>query len=110
LIDLEDLEAFDKEGIMNKLKFYQKLLKFLFNKYSSTGFSRKTKSSFDKRKDYAESINLPELWKFIKDHRLNNLIRLSEVKRIMYLLTTAKEQNWGILNQLNFIGFNYFMI
>ena len=82
----------------------------MFNKYSSSALSRGKKQTFDQRKHISEQINVPELWKFVKEHRLNNLIRQGEVKRICGLLTTSKGGNWGTLNKLNFVGFNWFVV
>ncbi len=50
------------------VKKYQKLWKFLFGKYSNSGYSIKDVSNFDKIKDKAQTINLAEVQKFLNDH------------------------------------------
>jgi hypothetical protein len=68
LVDLNSLENFDREGIMSRLKFYQKIIRYLFNKYSASGYTHKNKKTFERRKLIDDSVNIPEVWKFIKDH------------------------------------------
>jgi len=80
---------------MCKLKYYQKLIRSLFVKYSSSGFHAKKGDSFDYSRLIEDSISIPELWKFIKEHDLKHLITLKEVKKLALLLSTKMGVNYG---------------
>ena len=56
------------------MKKYQKLWKFLFNKYANSGYSVKDISSFDKIKMKSKTINVGEILKFLNDHRLGSKV------------------------------------
>ena len=47
---------------------FNKLYKFLFNKYSNSSYSVKNVNSFDQIKGKLKTINLAELAKMLKDH------------------------------------------
>lgn len=47
---------------------FNKLYKFLFNKYSNSSYSVKNVNSFDHIKGKLKTINLAELAKMLKDH------------------------------------------
>ena len=53
LKDFDEEEDWDNEGLMLYVKKYQKLWRFLFGKYSNSGYSIKDVSNFDKIKDKA---------------------------------------------------------
>jgi len=92
LIDLGDEEDRDVEAIKIFMKKYSKLWRFMFKKYANLGFSAKNIQNFDMYQEKADTMNIPEIKMFLKDHGFTNkhlsreelsaLIRLINLKKI----------------------------
>lgn len=73
LLDIEfEEEERDRDGVKILMTKYQKVLKFLFNKYAMSRSQHKKVENFDYYGD--KSINLAELNKLLRDHDINQQI------------------------------------
>ena len=69
------------------MKKYSKLWKYMFGKYSNSGYSIKDVSNFDKIKAKAQTINLAEVQKFLIDYKLGpKVIDKADVKELVKLV------------------------
>ena len=103
LINLEEEEERDVDAIKIFMKKYSKLWRFLFKKYANMLFSSKIVTNFDNYKKKNDTINMAELFRFLKDHgfgykhiskeELAALIRLINLKKIKRFDLTALPYN-----------------
>jgi len=106
LIDLEEEEERDKEGVKILLRKYTKLLKFLFNKYAMSRSAHKRVESFDYYSD--KTINVAELSKLLRDHD-SSLPSKDELQTIVRLLN-MKLVKRSDLTALDYGGFVQFLL
>lgn len=83
LIDFEEEEERDSKAVKLFLTRYHKPLKFLFDKYASTSYSKKPEN-FNQLEERATTISVAELLKLMKDASAN--IKSDEIKEIIRLL------------------------
>lgn len=110
LRNIEDEENKDCEGIQLFISHNKKLFRYLFNKYSNSGFSPKIISSFDTLKEKLDTISIAELIKMLKDHNVTlRMISHAEVATILRLINTKRVCR-NDLSALPFEGFIEFFI
>jgi len=103
-LDLE--EDWEKESVIFFMKKYKRLLKYLFDKYINTGYSKKAVEyySVGKQKEY---LYLGELIKMYRDHNVTSLMN-NEFSMILRLINTKHNRN--DLTSINFDGFCEYFI
>lgn len=70
----EEEEDRDSISIKLVLKKFQRLFKFLYTKYSATGFKIENIWCFEDMKDRKETMNLAEMYKMLKDHGISSKV------------------------------------
>eukprot|EP00826_Nyctotherus_ovalis_P025906 TRINITY_DN2011_c0_g4_i1.p1 TRINITY_DN2011_c0_g4~~TRINITY_DN2011_c0_g4_i1.p1 ORF type:complete len:446 (-),score=147.50 TRINITY_DN2011_c0_g4_i1:1017-2354(-) len=88
------------------MRKYKKLLRYLFAKYSNTGYSNKP-LEFSSLKERAETISIGELTKMVKEHNVVSLNK-DEISAIMRLVNAKQGRNDVVT--LNFKGFKEFFM
>jgi len=110
LIDLEDEEARDAEAIKIFMKKYSKLWRFMFKKYANIGFSAKPIRNFDMYQEKADTVNMAELSKFLKDHGFSKQhLTKEELTALIRLINLKKIKSFD-LSALSYPGFLEFII
>jgi len=108
LIDFEAEEEWEGETINLYLKKYKKLLRYLFAKYSNTGYSNKP-MEFNDLKERAETISIGELIRMLKEHGVENSLLNKEELNTIVRLVNAKEVRSDVAT-LTFKGFKEFFM
>ena len=81
------------------------MFKFLYTKYSATGFKIETIRCFEDMKDRKETMNLAEMYKMLKDHGISSkIISKNDLTNIMWSLNRYLN-GWADLSPLNYEGF-----
>lgn len=75
-----------------KLREKQKILKFLFLRYSNTGFNGKAET-FEKLESQAERMTLQEINKMISEIGISKIISLEEIARLVRLTNRSNNVN-----------------
>lgn len=83
-VDLKKEENREIFAIETKLKEKQRNLKFLFLRYSNTGFNGRAET-FEKLESQAERITLQEINKMISENGISKLISLEEIAKLIRL-------------------------
>ena len=104
LVNLEtDEEDRDRDGVKIILHKYNKVFKFLFNKYAMSRSTHKKVQSFDYYSD--KTINVAELSKLLRDHDFKpsqvNKDQLQSLVRLINLKINKRAD----LSALDFVGF-----
>jgi hypothetical protein len=74
LIEIDEEEDREKEAIKLFYKKYNKIFKFLFNKYANTGFSLQQKNTFESINKRRVTISMAEITKMLKEHIVTNVM------------------------------------
>eukprot|EP01017_Pseudomicrothorax_dubius_P030713 TRINITY_DN3853_c0_g1_i8.p1 TRINITY_DN3853_c0_g1~~TRINITY_DN3853_c0_g1_i8.p1 ORF type:complete len:776 (+),score=292.01 TRINITY_DN3853_c0_g1_i8:98-2425(+) len=76
--------------------------------YANSGFSTKDVGNFDKIKNKAATINLPELWTFLKDYELLDQVKKEEYTALVRLVN-LRLFNSKVIDLLEFEQFKMFV-
>jgi len=110
LVDLEDEEERDVQAVKIFMKKYSKLWRFLFSKYANMCFSSKPINNFDMYHDKAETMNMAEITKFLKDHGFTQKhITKEELPALIRLINLKKVKRFD-LTALTYSGFLEFVM
>lgn len=98
-------EEWDSISIELLLKKYQKLFKFLYTKYSASGYHTADIRGFEDIEKRKETLNLAETYKMLKDHGINSrIIPKSNLSSLMQAINKYFN-GWGDLAPLNYEHF-----
>ena len=113
IINLDVEEDKDKKVVWVIMKRYTKVMRYLFNSYTNSGYVINSVIGhnliFDQKQQKAENIFLPDLWKMILDHNCKKLILKEEVN-VLFKLVNQKILKKTDLQTLDFDGFHHLFI
>lgn len=108
LFIVDEEEERDKVSIELLLKKYHKLLRYLFDKYSNTGYASNNIKNFEDMTKRKSVIHLAEFYKMLKDHGITSrIIKKNDLSNIMRSLNKLRKGRGDTapLNQDEFVEF-----
>ena len=84
LFPVDEEEERDKVSIELQIKKYHKLLRFLFDKYSNTGYVNNNIKNFEDITKRKSVMHLAEFYKMLKDHGISSrIIKKNDLTNLM---------------------------
>lgn len=94
--DLSEELPEDQDGVNLIMRKYSRVLKFLYKKYSSTGYRRKENKTFDLMAENLALISEPEFYKMLKDQGVTSVMATKEASTAIfkhYCIKTKRTDN-----------------
>lgn len=102
LLNLEEEETRDKDGMVAVMKKYAKLWKNLYYKYANSGFSSKEVSNFDQMNNRSHTISMAEVTKLLKDHNAFPTMINKDELAALFRLVNSKLFNSKDIQELDY--------
>lgn len=94
--DLSEESPEDQDGVNLIMRKYSRVLKFLYKKYSSTGYRRKENKTFDLMAENLALISEPEFYRMLKDQGVTSVMATKEASAALfkhYCIKTKRTDN-----------------